>query len=202
MSQHIWYAAYGSNMAADRLRFYLEGGAPPGATLVQPGARDASPPADVRPIELAGTVYFGWESPTWGGGIAFYDPVGPGTSVGRAYLLTRAQLSDVAAMEMHRAPGGDLDLTELLDVGAATLGPGRYETLHVVGDLDGDPVVTFTASERVAPHRAPTAPYLATMGRGLVEGHGWTAAEAASYLLARPGIGPDWTTAAVVDLLT
>ncbi len=201
MTDHIWYAAYGSNMAADRLRFYLEGGAPPGATLIQPGARDPSPPADVRPVELAGTVYFGWDSPTWGGGIAFYDPAVAGTSRGRAYLLTRSQLSDLAAMEMRRPPGGDLDLTELLAVGTATLGSGRYETLHVVGDLDGDPVVTFTAPERLALHRAPTGPYLTMMGRGLVEGHGFTPEEAAAYLLARPGIGPDWTAAAVAALL-
>ncbi len=116
--------------------------------------------------------------------------------------MTRAQLSDLAAMEMHRPPGDDLDLTELLDLGASSYGPGRYETLHVVGELDGHPVVTFTSSEHDLPHRAPTAPYLATMGRGLVEGHGWTASEVAHYLLDRPGIGPDWTAGAVVDLLS
>ncbi len=75
----LWYAAYGSNMAADRLRHYLEGGAPPGAALTQPGARDPSPPRDVRPVSLSGSVYFAWDSPTWGGGIAFYDPLAPGT---------------------------------------------------------------------------------------------------------------------------
>ena len=202
MSDTIWYASYGSNMDAGRLRSYLEGGAPPGAALVQPGARDPSPPRDVRPVALPGSVYFAWDSPTWGGGIAFYDPVGPGTSVGVAYLLTRSQLSDLASMEMHRPPGADLDLTELLDAGASTVGPGRYETLHVVGEIDGDPVVTFTSSLHDLPYNPPTASYLATMGRGLREGHGWTAAEATAYLLARPGIGPDWTAAAVTDLLS
>jgi hypothetical protein len=197
----IWYASYGSNMDAGRLRSYLEGGSPPGAVVSQPGARDPSPPRDVRPVSLAGSVYFAWDSPTWGGGIAFYDPLAPGTSVGRAYLLTRAQLSDVAAMEMHRPPGDDLDLTELLAAGSSSHGPGRYETLHVVGSLDEIPVVTFTSSEHDVPHRAPTAPYLATMGRGLRDGHGWTASEAASYLLDRPGIGPEWTAADIADLV-
>lgn len=197
----IWYASYGSNMDVGRLRRYLEGGAPPGASLSQPGARDPSPPREVRPVELAGSVYFAWDSPTWGGGIAFYDPLAPGTSVGVAHLLTRPQLSDVAAMEMHRPPGTDLDLTELLTAGASSYGPGRYETLHVVGEIEGDPVVTFTSREHDAPHNPPAAAYLATMGRGLVEVHGWTADQVADYLLDRPGVGADWTAAAVRELV-
>ena len=61
----IWYASYGSNMDAGRLRRYLEGGAPPGATLVQPGARDASSPRDVRPVELAGLATWWYRGGPW-----------------------------------------------------------------------------------------------------------------------------------------
>lgn len=203
MTDRIWYAAYGTNMALDRLTCYLAGGTPPGASLACPGGRDPSPPQDVRPVALQGGVYFAWESPTWGGGIAFYDPHSAGTSVGRAYLLTAGQLSDLAAQEMHRPPGADLDLDELLRTGACTLGPGRYESLHVVGRLDDEPVVTFTASWEPdgAHHNAPVAAYLTTMGRGLLEGQGWTAADAAAYLMERPGIGPDWTATSIEALL-
>ncbi|GAA5152789.1 hypothetical protein GCM10023340_33720 [Nocardioides marinquilinus] len=199
----VWYAAYGSNLSLARLTCYLAGGRPPGAARTYPGARDPSPPSDVRPVELAGTVHFAWDSPAWGGGIAFYDPRRPGPSAGRAYRLTRGQLADVLAQEMHRDPGADLDptdLTGLLATGTATLGPGRYETLHVVGDLDGEPVVTFTAPEGAVPPRAPTAPYLVVMGRGLLE-CGWTTQRAAAYLAARPGAGPAWTPDAVAALL-
>ena len=187
----LWYASYGSNMALERLTCYLAGGCPPGAARTYVGARDPSPPADERPVALDGCVYFAWESPTWGGGIAFYDPDAAGTSFGRAYLLTLEQLSDLAAQEMHRDPGEDLDLTELLSVGCSVVGPGRYEALHVVGDLDDVPVITFTSSRRLheVDHNPPTAAYLALMARGLVEGHGWGPEEVCDYLLARPGIG-------------
>ena len=104
---HVWYASYGSYMSAERLACYLAGGCPPGATRTYPGARDRTLPTDVRPLELAGCVYFAWHSATWGGGIAFYDPDGPGSSVGRAYRLTLGQLSDVLEQEMHREPGVD-----------------------------------------------------------------------------------------------
>jgi len=106
----VWYASYGSNMSAERLACYLAGGCPPGATRSYPGARERTLPTDVRPLELAGCVYFAWHSATWGGGIAFYDPEGPGSSVGRAYRLTIGQLSDVLEQEMHREPGVDHDI--------------------------------------------------------------------------------------------
>jgi hypothetical protein len=187
----VWYAAYGSNMSAERLACYLAGGCPPGATRTYPGARDRTLPTDVRPLELAGCVYFAWHSATWGGGIAFYDPDGPGSSVGRAYRLTIGQLSDVLEQEMHREPGVDHDIDELLAEGATVIGNGRYESLHVVGELDGEPVVTFTSPETMhaADHNEPAAAYLATMASGLVEGHRWGADRIVDYLLDRPGIG-------------
>ncbi len=187
----VWYAAYGSNMSAERLACYLAGGCPPGATRTYPGARDRTLPTDVRPLELAGCVYFAWHSATWGGGIAFYDPDGPGSSVGRAYRLTIGQLSDVLEQEMHREPGVDHDIDELLAEGATVIGNGRYESLHVVGELDGEPVVTFTSPETMhaADHNEPAAAYVATMASGLVEGHGWGADRIVEYLLDRPGIG-------------
>jgi hypothetical protein len=198
----VWYASYGSNMCADRLACYLAGGCPPGATRTYPGARDRTLPTDTRPLELAGCVYFAWHSPTWDGGIAFYDPDGPGSSVGRAYRLTLGQLSDLLEQEMHRQPGVDHDLSELLEDGVAVVGDGRYESLHVVGRLDEEPVVTFTSPEgmHVADHRQPSAAYLGTMARGLVEGHGWDGDRIAAYLLDRPGIGA-WDAAGIRALV-
>jgi hypothetical protein len=195
----LWYAAYGSNMAGDRFQCYLGGGCPPGATRTYPGARDRSLPREARPVRLDGSVYFAWESPTWGGGIAFYDPDAPGESIGVAYRLTLGQFSDVAAQEMHREPGADLVLDDLWDNGSHVLGPGRYESLHVVGRLDDLPVVTFTASwatEDIA-YNPPVAAYLATMAHGIAGSHGWGAAEITDYLLARPGLGETWDEAAV-----
>ncbi|GAB2753370.1 hypothetical protein GCM10027020_01700 [Nocardioides salsibiostraticola] len=190
----LWYASYGSNMDADRLACYVAGGTPTGARRSYAGARDRTLPTRSRPVDLAGSVYFAWQSPTWGGGVAFYDPERPGSSAGRAYRLTLGQFSDVAAQEMGRAPGTDLDLSDLLTDGVHALGPGRYETLHVVGEIDDLPVVTFTAAWTAdeVPYNAPTAAYLATMARGLRSGHQWDDDQCIDYLLGCDGIGA-WT---------
>ena len=107
----LWYAAYGSNLARDRFEAYLFGGRPAGATRHYPGARDPSPPLDDRPLLLPGRLFFAGDSPTWGGGIAFYDADGEGTVYARAYRITTEQFSDLAAQEMRRDPGVELDLS-------------------------------------------------------------------------------------------
>lgn len=208
----VWYAGYGSNLERTRFLRYLEGGAAPGASRTLTGARDPSPPRDERAFAFAGTMFFGWDSPTWHGGISFVEvPDGPGrtadasgTVLARAYLLSEEQLADVAHQEMHREPGDDLDLGELLRLGPGsrhTYGPGRYETLHLLGELDGHPVLTFTAGHRDhVPLNEPTADYLTILARGLRETHGLGDAAVVDYLLARPGIG-SWDAAGLRALL-
>ncbi|WP_019634318.1 hypothetical protein [Actinomadura atramentaria] len=199
----IWYAAYGSNLYRRRFACYLAGGRPPGAAVTYSGCRDPRPAAADRALTLPGGIYFAHSSPTWGGGVAFYDPELPGRAAARAYLLTAEQFGDVVAQEMHRPAGTDLDLAEVLATGRQTLGPGRYETVLLVGEHEGDPVLTFTAPHPLdgAPVTAPTAAYLAMLGHGLREAHGWDAGRAAGYLAGRPGAAGAWTPGAVRDLL-
>lgn len=222
-TDHIWYAAYGSNMHTDRLRCYLAGGRPPGGLRAYPGCRDPREPLRAEPVMLPGLLYFATLSRVWGGGRAFYEPPGGGPGPGRdgglpgirrggsadrgqlparAYLLTTGQFSDIAAQEMYREPGGDLDLTEVLARGRARLGPGRYETLVCAGALDGRPVLTFTApwrSRDIAP-RPPSAPYLRHIAAGITAAHGWPVARTAAYLAGCPGAAGRWTPAAVAAL--
>lgn len=179
----LWYAAYGSNLARDRFLAYLAGGRPVGAMRTYPGGRDPRPPADDRPLILPGRLFFGWQSPTWGGGIAFYDAEGAGSVYARAYRITHEQFSDLAAQEMRRAPGSDLDLSQVLADRRHSYGPGRYETLHLVGELEGLPVLTFTAprDHGLLPN-PPTPAYVATIVRGLRECHELTEQQARAYL--------------------
>ena len=137
----VWYACYGSNLRRDRFLCYLQGGRPEGARRRYPGARDTTVPADDRPMTLPGSIVFGWDSPTWGGGIAFYDAEAEGATLARAYLVTDQQFADVAAQEMHREPGDDLDLAHVLEHSRHVVGPGRYESLLLVGELEGHPVL-------------------------------------------------------------
>ncbi len=202
--EHVWYAGYGSNLDWRRFRHYLRGGRPDGAARDLPGAHDPADPLQRRPVELAGSVYFAWESPTWGGGIAFYDPAAGGTSLGLAYLVTAGQFADVATQEMHRDPTGDpLDLVALVAAGRLVLGPGRYETLHVVGEIDDVAVVTFTSSVHdEMPLNPPLPAYLSTMARGLATAHGLDTAAVIDYLLDRPGCRPAWSRDALTGLVT
>ncbi|KPC59174.1 histone deacetylase [Streptomyces chattanoogensis] len=200
----IWYAAYGSNMDPGRLAAYLEGGRAPGGRRSHPGCRDPRPPARSAPVRLPGLLYFATESQVWTGGRAFYDPDAEGELVAYAYLLTVGQFSDIAAQEMYREPGEDLDLTEVLGRGRARLGPGRYETLVRAGQLDGFPVLTFTAPWPSAgvPLNAPSAAYLRHIAAGVVAAHGWTARQAAEYLAGCPGVAGRWAVAEIEGLVT
>ncbi|MEU3962060.1 histone deacetylase [Streptomyces buecherae] len=201
----LWYVAYGSNLHAARLACYLGGGVPPGGTVAHTGCRDPRPPRRSLPVMLPGCLYFATRSPRWGGGRAFYDPDAAGETAARAYLLTRSQFSDIAAQEMYRAPGSarDLDLSEVVAAGRASVGSGRYETLVCPGALDGLPLVTFTAPWRVGelPPLAPSAPYLRHLAVGLLEAHGWSVARVARYLAACSGAAGHWAEPDIAALL-
>ena len=183
----VWYVSYGSNMAAERLACYIRGGCPPGGVRTNPGARDTRLPTRSIPVELPGALYFAGRSPQWGGGVAFYDHDSPGPTAARGYLVTAAQLADIAAQEMYRVPDPDDPLEEVLIGGSFDgrhqAGPGRYETLVEVGRYDGLPMLTFTAPhghDHVA-HTAPSPAYLETLSTGLREAHGWSAEQVAAY---------------------
>lgn len=169
---------------------YLHGGCPPGATRTYPGAREPGDPLDDRPFVLPGRITFAWHSPTWDGGIAFLEHGGQGTALARAYLLTVRQLADVQEQEMWREPARDLDLAALVRDRRLVTGPGRYETLQLVGELDGRPVVTFTAEDvEKLGIRPPATAYLTTMARGLADSHGCSPDEVVDYLAGCRGIG-------------
>lgn len=204
MSDYVWYAAYGSNMHAYRLGYYLRGGRPPHGARTYPGCRDTTPPPRTLPVLLTGRLYFALESRTWTGGMGLYDPLDSGDTPGRAYLVTVQQFSDLVAQEMAASPGRDLDLTEVVETGRATLGPGRYETLVCPGWLDGFPVLTFTAPWRrtdVA-WNAPSAAYLRHLGSGLIEAHGWRRRQAADYLSRCSGAQGVWSPEAIATLFS
>jgi hypothetical protein len=204
----IWYASYGSNLLCERFLCYLQGGRPEGAARTYPGARDRSAPLDSRPMWLPGGVYFATRSLVWGGGRALYDPAMPRRAAARAYLITAAQFSDVAAQEMGREPGADLNLRPLLTgrTGRLEVGAGHYETMILAGRRDGIPVITFTAPWRYGgvdapPLTPPSEAYLTMLARGLCESHGWNAEAAGRYLAGLPGAAGTWRAGQIARLL-
>ncbi|RSS61442.1 histone deacetylase [Streptomyces sp. WAC06273] len=190
-------------MHLDRLAAYIKGGQPPGATREYPGCRNRAMPTRSIPVELNGAMYFATESPVWGGGRAFYDPHATGRVLARAHLVTVQQFADIAAQEMYREPGVDLDLTDVLTQGYAVLGRGRYETLVCAGQVDGMPVLTFTAPWGMHDVQwvPPSASYVRFLAAGLLSTGAWDVESVASYVAACPGAGDHWTEHSVAELL-
>jgi hypothetical protein len=194
----VWYVAYASNLAMARFRCYLSGGRPVGGSRDYTGCRDPSDPSRTLGVEVPGGLVFAEESRVWGGGMAFYDRAAPGIVACRAYLVTTEQFGDIAAQERRLPPGGEFaeDLAGLLpDVESlVTIGPGRYETVVRLGELEGAPMFTIThhdvGSLRLA---APSAAYLHWITTGLAEAHGYDGARTARYLAAAPGIHGAWS---------
>lgn len=186
-TSEIWYVSYGSNMSRRRLGCYIEGGRPPGSAVTYSGARDATMPVADLPVTLPGSLYFAGESPTWGGGVAFYDHDAPSGTPARAYRITVGQFVDLANQEMHRIPDPDDPLEEVLLAGLPDArhhaGPGHYETLIEVGRHEGLPMLTFTAPHGLdaVPHTRPEPAYLAMLAEGLREAHGWSQERIADY---------------------
>lgn len=204
MSDLVWYVSYGSNMCAERFHYYLRGGLPPRAARAYPGARDRTLPRADTAVWLPGGVYFATESQVWGGGRALYDPAIPGRAAARAYLITPQQFSDVAAQEMYREPGTDLDIAEVVKAGRVEVGSGRYETLLYVGQNEEEPMLTFTSPWGIndVPLLSPSAAYLRMLGQGLCEAHRWGSRTAAEYLASLPGAQGAWTPEQIVSVLT
>jgi hypothetical protein len=202
---HVWYVAYGSNLASRRFACYLRGGRPAGSRRRYAGCRDRSDPVDVVSLEVDGGIVFSGSSRTWGGGTACYDGRGAGGVAARAYLVTVGQFADVVAQEVRRPPGGDFStaLAGALADGEAVQvrGPGQYETVTRLGVRDDVPLLTVTAADVAGLDlAAPSEHYLRWIADGLREAHGWEPARIAAYLTAAPGARGAWTPEQVAAL--
>lgn len=191
----VWYVAYGSNLAEQRLQCYLDGTSPAGAGRSMRGARDATPPRRSAPCRLRGRLRFSRRSRVWGGGIAFYDPDGTDEVWARRYLVSWAQFEDIYAQENGR-PTAPLARDA---IGAAPDGDaGWYRRTLALDSWQGHPSVTFTEPEPATP-APPTANYLSWMMGGLADGHG-TSVAIADYLLNAAGVAPHWSRDELVAL--
>ena len=193
----VWYLAYGSNLSAARFRAYLQGGRPPGAARDYAGCRDPSPPRDTVSLRVPGRLGFTGRSTVWGGGLAVYDPASTGEVLGRAYLITFGQFSDVVTQEARRTVGQNL--TRLSRGGYRPVS-AVYDALLELEQRDGIPLVTMTST---GDHElaAPSAAYLGTILTGLREAFGLDDAACVSYLMDARGVHPTWHPRQLLDLV-
>jgi len=203
--REVFYAAYGSNLSAERFGYYITGGTAPGASRALPGARDRRLPESWRAVRAPGCLYFFGHSRTWGGAPAAFAPAAPGEHLGtevlvRAWRIAWGQLEDVMAQENGRHTYSiDVEPGALVEGFSLLAGPGRYDRLIFVGTLEGLPVLTFTAPgppESVAP-AAPSLAYLAHIVKGLRETFDLDDHAIVDYLGSASGATPDLVRAAL-----
>lgn len=183
-SNLVWYVSYGSNLSRERFMHYINGGKYKHARSHLPGCTDKTPPRDIRPVTLNHPIYFGGESHTWGGGVAFIDTEAEGSTFARAYLISDKQFWQIVAQESASVAGLGEGLTpedlptDLSGIGGA----GMYDRFIHLGDMDGYPMLSFTSPTRHAQPSAPTPEYLLTIGQGIAEAHGLSPERIARYL--------------------
>ena len=169
-SEHaVWYVAYGSNLLQARFLRYLEG--QDGEFGVHAGARNNAPPSEERPFALRHRIYFAGMSVRWQAPVAFVrlHPNPRPVTFGRGYRLEWTQLEDVLAQENGtrlglRLPG----LPDAPDEHLELETDGKYNAVLRFDDHEGEPVVTATTLRRFEIGE-PSAPYIETMRRGLIE---------------------------------
>ena len=151
-SDYVWYAAYGSNLCAERFSCYIQGGTCSANKRYYSGCDDKRLWTDEYFTSVDGHMYFGKESGTWGGGVAFFNRNARGSTIVRLYRITRSQLMGVRAQE-----------------GASPEWYGRIECLGV--ERNGEPIYTLT-SESVHKCNKPSDAYLTLIKNALItEGH-------------------------------
>jgi hypothetical protein len=197
----IWYAAYGSNCKAARFEAYLTGGHAHGATRPERGARNPRPPIRSEACWFPTGIRFVGHSTKWGGGIAFLDHHGGVPAAGRRYLITKGQFDDVVAQE-NRRDATPVSIDPLTQGVVTALGDGPYDGIHLLDPVEGIPVVTFTSpttrTDRLP--NPPSAAYLGTILRGLLEVHAAATDEVIDALLAAPGVAARWTSGEIARL--
>ena len=203
--REVFYAAYGSNLSAERFACYLAGGAAPGSSHVLRGARDPQSPVSWRALRVPGSLWFSGHTRSWGGAAAFFEPGPPGERSGaealvRAWRIGWDQFEDVLAQENGRATHSlHVEPGVLVEGFTMVAGSGRYDHLLCLGTLEDLPVLTFTAHGSLgpAPPAAPSLGYLAHIIIGLREAFGLDDRAVVDYLGRAPGADPDLVRAAL-----
>ncbi len=136
-SDRVWYAAYGSNLSAERFEYYIKGGDCPFNGRPYKGCRDKTLWTRALVGTVPGAMYFAKNSPNWENkGVAFYAPDCEGETIMRFYQISFGQLKDIQKQE-----------------------GGWYSRMAFVSFVEGLPAFTLT-SECVQNENAPGERYL------------------------------------------
>jgi hypothetical protein len=156
----LWYAAYGPNVNRDRLLELIHGGKSRFNGQVYPGCRNKRDPIRDYAMVIRHEMYFARNSDAWGGALAFVRPEESKVqTLGRAYLISADQLTDLMCQENGRRPGDpDFAMNYTFAEGvkesyfnrsdpSRPLGQGKlgYGRLVRLGTRESWPIFTVTA---------------------------------------------------------
>ena len=192
----VWYACYGSNMDANRLACYIQGGTPLGGARNYRGCDDKSMPTAETSMELPYPLYFAGESKVWTGGVALIDStISQQGTKGKAYLITSSQFEQVAAQESGRDYATPVDIALLRHQGQLTIGDGSrsYDKVLYCGEYKQYPVLTLTSPFPKQPYTKPSHAYIRVIVSGLQSTYKLTSNEIFEYLYLQPGISGKYT---------
>lgn len=154
------------------------------------GCHDKTPPTESRKGELPYMLYFAKERSKWGrGGVAFigHEKAKNETIIGRMYLITDKQFSEVVAQE-NKKDGLDIDLGSVITNGYQKIDDGWYGTIIYLGDKEGSPMFTFTSNNPNSEmFIKPSPAYLSTIANGLLE-LGMSKEDIINYFFDKKGI--------------
>lgn len=189
-NNYIWYLSYGSNLSRQRFLCYIQGGKPIGSNKEERGCKDHSLPIKDEPYVFSFPLYFARHSKRWDGGVAYVDIEKDVNSktLGRMYLITKEQFTDVVAQETNNEKV-NINFEEVIKDGSKQVTTGTYGNILYLGTKDEYPIFTFTSNDKMenVPLNRPTKPYVDMIIRGLVETFDFSEEEAYKYLSTIPG---------------
>ncbi len=191
MTEHVWYASYGSNLYRKRFMCYIEGGTPEGSTKHHKGCTNRTPPADDRRIIIPHKLYFARNSPSWEGeGVAFIRAERNENvkTLGRMYLINKEQFEQVVRQECGMEPDNDfvkVDFDDAIMHSWSLTHRGWYQRIVYLGEEEGKPIFTFTEMD-ISKANPPGERYRNIIRKGLKESYRLAEEEIEAYL-ARAG---------------
>jgi len=187
---YIWYASYGSNISMDRFLCYIQGGKPKGASRTYEGCTDKSLPLDNKSIKIPHQLYFAKQAQVWnGGGVAFINPQLNQTAktLGRMYLITKAQFAEVVMQENALDSPPDIPYRKVVKNGGYRLfDESWYNYLLCLGRQNDYPIFTFTHDNFMKTElNPPHVNYLDTIAKGIEDAYSYQKEEAVQYLISK-----------------
>lgn len=201
----IWYACYGSNILEERFLCYIKGGQPKGATTTYEGCMDKTLPADNEDFYICSELYFARESSNWdNGGVAFvrtlFEP--QASTIGRIFLITKGQLTDIARQETKTKTELTIDFDKAVEDGSYIFKrPSWYGNLLYLGQQSELPIFTLTNENDLQPLIKPSRNYLKTICRGIREAHNFDSKTIFEYLRTKRGVSGNYNDEELLNII-